>query len=541
MLIHHFLETSAARYPDKVAVIHGDERVAYRDLNARADNLAAHLQVSGIIKGDRIALLLENGIDYIVAYYATLKAGAVAAPLNPGLKPDGLQSLLTNLEPAAIITNFKCERLLKAVDLTALNLKLLIIRTPKQPWNNTSYTILKMEDCLNPTNSTNPINSINSINPIDPTNPTNSIHSSDMASIIYTSGSEGKPKGVMLSHANIVANTTSICQYLMISPNDIQMVVLPFFYVMGKSLLNTHIASGGAVVINNQFAFPATVIKQMAEENVTAFSGVPSTYAYLLHRSPLAAYRDKLPHLRYCSQAGGHMPHSLKEGLQNVLPNHTRLFVMYGATEASARLAYLPPEQLKQRINSIGKPIPGVTLTICDPNGHPLPDGNIGEITGHGDNIMIGYWKNPAATAKALGPGGYRTGDLGYRDADGYYFITGRMDNQLKVGGHRINTQEIEDALASTGLVIQAAVVGVPDDLSGNRLIALIVPKTDSISAEQVFVACAKTLPRHKRPASFLPRKALPLNANGKVDLAQCKSIAEKAAVKTKKRFLQSL
>ena len=296
---------------------------------------------------------------------------------------------------------------------------------------------------------------------------------------------------------------------------------------MGKSLLNTHIASGGTVVINNRVAYPATVVKQMAEENVTAFSGVPSSYAFLLHRSPLAAYRDKLPHLRYCSQAGGHMPHSLKKELQKVLPDHTRLFVMYGATEASARLAYLPPEQLMRRINSIGKPIPGVTLTICDPKGNPLPDQTIGEIVGQGDNIMMGYWKDETATAKVLCPWGYRTGDLGYRDANGYYFITGRKDNQLKVGGHRINTQEIEDALAATGLVIQAAVVGVPDELLGNRLIALMVPKAGTVTVDQVLAACAETLPKHKMPTTILPCKALPYKANGKIDFLQCKSLVE--------------
>ena len=171
MLIHQFLENSAARYPDKIAVIHGDERVAYRDLNARADSLAAHLQAAGITKGDRIALLLENSVDYIVAYYATLKAGAVAAPLNPGLKPDGLQNLLDNLEPAAIITNYKYERLLKAVDLTGPDFKLLIIRSPKQTWTNTPYTVLSLEDCLNPTNSTNSIKPTNPINSINSTNP----------------------------------------------------------------------------------------------------------------------------------------------------------------------------------------------------------------------------------------------------------------------------------------------------------------------------------------------------------------------------------
>ncbi len=135
---------------------------------------------------------------------------------------------------------------------------------------------------------------------------------SDLAGIIYTSGSTGTPKGVMLSHKNLVSNVQSICQYLAISDEDIQMVVLPFFYVMGQSLLNTHFAAGGTVVINNKFAYPASVIQQMVDEKVTAFSGVPSTYAYLLHRSPLRKFRSKLGSLRYCSQAGGHMSVQIK-------------------------------------------------------------------------------------------------------------------------------------------------------------------------------------------------------------------------------------
>ena len=186
MLINNFLENSATKYPNKIAVIHKEQRVTYKRLNSKADNLSANLLDIKVAKGDRIVLLMENCVDYIISYYATLKAGAVAAPLNPGLKPDELQYLLNQLEPSAIITNFKSERLLKAVNLDAVGLKVIVIQKPKQKWKNPNYKVQSFEESTS--------NSINPINPIDAVTP------DDLSSIIYTSGSTGKPKGVMLSH-----------------------------------------------------------------------------------------------------------------------------------------------------------------------------------------------------------------------------------------------------------------------------------------------------------------------------------------------------
>ena len=512
MLIHHFLENSAVKHPEKIAVVHGDARVTYRDLNAKVESLAANLQANGIVKGDRIAILLENGVEYIIAYYASLKVGAVSAPLNPGLKPAGLQILLANLEPAAVITDFKGERLLKAVDLTQLPIKLLIIKDLKADWRNTPYNVLRIDECF--ALPTNPTNAIDAINP------------SDLASIIYTSGSTGEPKGVMLSHANVVANTLSICQYLHITHDDIQMVVLPFFYVMGKSLLNTHIAGGGTIVINNRFMYPADVVNQMIDERVTAFSGVPSTYAYLLNRSPLESCKEKLTSLRYCSQAGGHMAKALKLALRKALPQSTQIVIMYGATEASARLTYLPPEFFDTRIESIGIPIPGVTVSVMDNKNNEVPSGSDGMLVANGPNIMMGYWRNPEDTKRALTTHGYHTGDIGYRDSEGFLFVTARKDGLLKVGGHRVNPIEIEDFLIATDLLIETKVIGLPDDLLGIKLVAVVVPKDQACSAQQLLERCADALPSHKCPSDLIFLRNLPKNSSGKVDHQQCRAIA---------------
>lgn len=514
MLIHHFIENSATRHPDKIAVIHDDQRTTYSQLNTRANNLAVHLQANGITKGDRIALLLENSIEYIITYYATLKAGAVAAPLNPALKPDGLKYLLNHLEPSAIITSFKSERLLKAADLNTIDLKQLIIKTPRQKWQNTPFELTTFDE--------------STTNPISPTNPKNPINPTDLASIIYTSGSTGEPKGVMLSHKNIVSNTNSICQYLQLAEKDIQMVVLPFFYVMGKSLLNTHMAAGGTIVINNRFMYPADVVRQMIEEKVTGFSGVPSTYAYLLNRSPLAASKNKLGSLRYCSQAGGHMAKALKKELRASLPPHTQVVIMYGATEAAARLTYLDPDSFESKIDSIGKPIPDVCINLLDEGGREVPDGKEGELVAQGANIMQGYWKDAKDTARVLNDKGYHTGDIGYRDEDGFLYVKRRKDGLLKVGGHRINPTEIEDVLMATNKLIETSVIGVPDKLLGNKLIALIVPKNEDSDPKSLMQICARRLPHHKHPAEIIPVRTLPKNANGKIDKNKCRQLATK-------------
>jgi long-chain acyl-CoA synthetase len=346
----------------------------------------------------------------------------------------------------------------------------------------------------------------------------------DLASIIYTSGSTGKPKGVMLSHANIVANVRSVCTCLRIAQDDIQMVVLPFNYVMGKSLLNTHFAMGATIVINNNFAWPASVLKQMADEKVTSFSGVPSTYAYLLHRSPLQKYRDRLPNLRYCSQAGGHMADRIKADLREVLPPHTEIFIMYGATEAAARLTYLEPSMFRPKLGSIGKPIPGVSIRMLDESGREVGIGETGEMVASGPNIMIGYWKDPESTAKVLDGNGYHTGDIGYRDADGHLFVTGRRDNQLKIGGYRVDPQEIENAIIETGLVTECVILGLDDPLLGKRLAAAVVMKGKSTNGKALLEACAAHLPKNKIPSSVQAVSNLPLTTNGKVDRKACLS-----------------
>jgi long-chain acyl-CoA synthetase len=506
-LVHHLFEVSAARFPAKTAVVHEQNRVGYSEVNKWANQLAHSLIEAGVGPGDRVVLLCENSIEYAFCYYGILKAGGIVASLNTDIKPNGLAELVKELEPKALVVSSKLEKTARALgpSLSGVGRLLVIGPRPSGQGGGDGDSRLHEELTGHPDG-----------------NPNLKIDPKSCAAIIYTSGSAGKPKGAMLSHANIAANTRSIIEFLELTSSDIQMVVLPFFYVMGMSLLNTHVAVGGSVVINNKFAYTASVLKQMAEEKVTGFSGVPSTFAHLLFRSPLAAYRDKLPALRYCSQAGGHMPRRVKFELLKKLPSHTRLVVMYGATEASARLTYVPPERLESKIDSVGIPIAGVNITVMSPEGKILGFGETGEFVARGDNIMLGYYKDEEATKKVLGTHGYHTGDLGYRDEDGFLYVTGRKDDQIKVGGHRINPQEIEDTIVESGLAAECLVFGIPDPLQGHRLAGLVVPiqKTADM-VENILKYCSAKLPKFKVPGSLRLVEAIPKTSSGKPDRAE--------------------
>lgn len=516
-LIHHFLEKSAELFPDKTAVVHEQNRAGYSAVNKWANQLAHSLIEAGVGPGDRVVLLCENGIDYVYCYYGILKAGGIVVSLNTDIKPDGLAELVKELEPKALVVSSRLEKTARALGPLLFGAGRLMVIRPRLPGQSAGANGSPLYEELEGQPAHNPDLDI------DP---------KSCAAIIYTSGSAGKPKGVMLSHANITANTRAINEYLELTSSDIQMVVLPFFYVMGMSLLNTHVAVGGTVVINNKFAYTASVLKQMAEEGVTGFSGVPSTYAHLLFKSPLAAYRDKLPALRYCSQAGGHMPRHVKLELLKTLPTHARLVVMYGATEASARLTYVPPERLEAKIDSIGIPIAGVTMSVMSPEGKILGPGETGELVARGENIMLGYYKDEEATKRVLDTQGYHTGDLGYRDEDGFLYVTGRIDDQLKVGGHRVNPQEIEDTIVESGLAAECLVFGIPDPLQGQRLAGLVVPiRKTADTVEGILKYCGAKLPKFKVPGSLLLVEAIPKTSSGKPDRARSVRLLEAGKV----------
>jgi acyl-CoA synthetase (AMP-forming)/AMP-acid ligase II len=344
----------------------------------------------------------------------------------------------------------------------------------------------------------------------------------DLAQIVYTSGTTGDPKGVMLTHRNLVSNTHSTVQYLILTSQDSAMVVLPFFYSYGNSILLTHMAVGGKLVVNQSLLYPNVILDQMIAEQVTGFPGVPSTFALLLHRSGIRAL--SFPHLRYVTQAGGAMSPALARNLASVLTGAS-IYVMYGQTEAAPRLSYLDPSDLYRKPGSIGKAIPGVTLEVIAADGGAAMPGEVGELVATGENVMSGYWGKPAATAEVLRDGRLWTGDLATADDEGYLYLVGRKSEMLKSGAHRIAPKEIEEVLQEHDAVYEAAVVGVEDEILGEAIKACVVLKQGVVCPEkELLYHCRQILPVYKVPHVVEFRDELPKTESGKTKKSELKN-----------------
>lgn len=497
MLVHHFLERSADRVPARTAAIDIGGMVAYGPLDERANQLAHLLLDQGVRRGDRVALALENSREWVAWYFGILKAGAVAVPLPQGGRNDRLTAALADCTPVACVTDWPTAAGAREA-LAASGARVLVDGAARGDVP-AGWQLVGQAAAVMPT--TRP-----GVRAID----------LDLAAIIYTSGSTGRPRGVMLSHLNIRSNTESIVAYLQLRESDRVMVVLPLHYVYGLSLLHTHASVGGSVVLENRFAFPNVALKTMREQEVTGFSGVPSTFALLLHKSAIASMR--FPALRYITQAGGPMPPAMILKWREAVPG-VPFFVMYGATEASARLSYLQPTELEARLGSIGRAIPNVELRLLSDGNAEVGPGEVGEIVARGSNISSGYWNAPEETRQAFGPEGYHTGDLARIDEDGYFYVVGRKRDMLKVGAHRVGAKEIEDVLHEHPDVHEAAVVGAPHELLGEVPAAFVSPRDGRVVDVGAIVAfCRSRLADYKVPGRVTFMAELPKSEAGKVD-----------------------
>lgn len=462
-------------------VIGPNETVTYRNLYSKCLKISSYLNTVNI-ESNNILLIAPNSVFFIAAYLGILKSGRVVIPLSPEIEQSNLDYIQDKCKASIVFTT---SRIAKKLDFH----RALII-------DEKSYTELPDFEL------------------VQESSPTTS-HS--LAEIIFTSGSTGDPKGVMISHQNLIANTTSIINYLQLAEEDIMMVVLPFYYCYGLSLLHTHLRVGGSIVLNNMFIMMGTFIDDLKRFKCTGFAGVPSHFQILLRKSDTFKVTE-FPDLRYVTQAGGKLHDAFIQEFITAFPN-TRFYVMYGQTEATARLSWLPPEKLSEKIGSCGIGIPGVNISVVDETGYPVKPGEVGEIIASGENIMLGYYMDPDSTSQILKDGWLYTGDLAVLDDEGYLYLKARKKEIIKVGGRRISPKEVEEVIVSMPEVIDCEIIKVSDELLGEAMKALITIKEaarDNFHPADVKKYCAGKLSTFKIPQIIEFQFNLSISATGK-------------------------
>lgn len=492
---------------DLPIILTSSERYTSADLRQACSRMAGELTRIGINPGDRVGILSDNSVFWIASYLAILKIGAVAVPFP------------------IVATSSDLRRRQQVVGCRAVCLESRLLGRFSNTFSD-SVAIVSSDVLA----TSGPCR-------WDPPQPDFDIHQD--AALMLTSGTTALPRAVRITHRNIQANTDSIIQYLELHPNDRILVVLPFYYCFGASLLHSHLRAGGSIVLCNTFAYPETALDLLDTTKCTGFAGVPSTFQTLLRNTSFRTRR--FTSLRKVQQAGGKLQPVYLRDLIATLPD-ARIYTMYGQTEATARLSYLPPEHLETKLGSIGKGIPGVTLEVVDEWGKTVKPGEVGEIVVTGDNISPGYLDDPEATCEKFGTsaggrqsGWMRSGDLATVDEDGFIYIVDRKSDFIKSLGHRVSSQEIEGCVLDlVPELVAAAAIGQPDPVQGEAIRVFVTVRDGStVTPDEILRKCKASMARHMVPKEITILSCLPMNSSGKVVKASLREQAARAALAT--------
>lgn len=486
LLIRHSSE------PEKAAIVDGERRITYASLVERSLSYAALLKQSGVGRGDRVCIFLRRSIEAVAALFGTWLAGGVAAVINETLRARQVQYMLEHSEAVCLIT-----------DST-------LLRQASGLFTG-SASVIDLDQARVPAGSFSP----------------EQVLGSDLALVIYTSGSTGMPKGVMLSHDNLLSGARIVSDYLNLSGNDVILSVLPFSFDYGLNQLLTALAVGGTLVIQRSL-FPPDICNTLQRERITGLAGVPMLWLQLTSRqSPFL--KLTLPHLRYVTNTGGRLPEETVRLIRKTHP-HVQVYLMYGLTEAF-RSTYLPPDQVDRRPSSIGKAIPNVEVLVINGEGRPCQAGEVGELVHRGANVSMGYWRDPEATARVFRPHPFQnfrngreelvvfSGDLVKMDEEGYLYYVGRRDQLIKSRGFRVSPEEIERYIASSKLVASAVAFAVSENGGESDIgVAVIPSEPSSFRQEALAEFCKKEMPEYMRPRAIWLVEEFPLTATGKAD-----------------------
>ncbi len=485
--IEHELIERAEREPRAIALVDGVE-LGYAGLALRAGGVAAALIREGVRPGDRVAVLVEKSIEQVASIYGAWLAGAVVVPVHDVLK---------SRQVAHVLSHSGSRVLLGA----------------GRPLHRVSSEVLEGRTVLDP-------HDIEGASP--PALDLAGDH--EPALILYTSGSTGLPKGILISHANLRAGARIVSRYLDLRPDERILSVLPFAFDYGLNQLLSSVHRGATLVLTRS-RLMIHICEALRDQRITALAGVPPLWAQLMSRlSPLTSMQ--LPDLRLITNSGGTFPVELVRRYRQHLP-HTRVFLMYGLSEAF-RSTYLPPEEVDVRPTSMGRAIPETEIYVIGDDGREVgPGGGKGELVHAGPTVALGYWDDPEATARAFRPHPWDpnapkvvySGDQVRRDSEGYLYFVGRRDHMLKCHGHRVSPDEIEEVVYASGLVDEAAALGEPDPIAGTRIVVHVVPRVARDDLERELLKhCRRELPRYMMPARIVVTDALPRTASGKLD-----------------------
>lgn len=500
MRYERYLAESARLYGSKTALVAGDHRLTYAEFDALSSRLAATLAANGVARNDRVLVFMDNGWEAAVSIFAVLKAGATFSQINPSTKADKLGFIIENCRPSAVLTTGRLAVVAEEAGQAAGWSGFVVATSGPRPLPT---GVIPFDDALAGDAEAVGHGGIDV----------------DLAMLIYTSGSTGRPKGVMMTHRNIEAAATSITTYVENRADDIILCVLPLAFDYGLYQLLMAVKMGATLVLEKSFAFPHAIFDLIRREGVTGFPLVPTMAALMLQMRELEP--GFLPSVKYLTNTAAALPAEHIATLRALFPG-ARLYSMYGLTECK-RCTYLPPEQLDHRPGSVGIAIPNTEAFVVDDDGKPVAPNVPGELVIRGPHVMQGYWENEEATRKMLRRGAnpwekvLYTGDLFRMDEEGYLYFLGRKDDIIKTRGEKVAPKEVEIVLHACPGIAEAVVFGVPDEVLGHAIGAMVVRSDPDLTERDVIRHCAKYLEDFMVPKVVEFRQELPKTDTGKV------------------------